>query len=422
MGTDSVIYIRTDGNSKIATGHLVRCLCIAQALENSGKKVCFLVSDTDSETLLRDLSVSVFQGYSFSFDVKVLETARYNQLELEISELKTLLTKKSVISDSESPTAKKTAISESETILTNKTTISVSETFLPDKPVILVDSYYVTPVYLDSLRKFAKTAYMDDLRSFNYNVDLVINYDVIPPSKEMEYKQAYTNAASALLGAQYTPLRRQFQNQNISLREEIRNILITTGGSDPYHFTETLVSYFLSLNFTFNFHVVVGRLFTNTGALEELAKLNPSVHLHYNVSDMAALMKQCDYAISAAGTTLYELCALGIPAISFTMADNQVIMAETFSETGAIPYAGDIRMELSQNNHNKNNVTSIITEHKKTPVILTRIKKHMGFLSQNPSARIIQQQKMRCLVDGNGAIKIAEALCELYNQHSIPKT
>ena len=51
MGSDSVIYIRTDGNSKIATGHLVRCLCIAQALESLEKSVCFLVSDEDSFSL-----------------------------------------------------------------------------------------------------------------------------------------------------------------------------------------------------------------------------------------------------------------------------------------------------------------------------------------------------------------------------------
>ena len=92
MGTDSVIYIRTDGNSKIATGHLVRCLCIAQALESLGKSACFLVSDEDSFSLLKDLSASVFSGYTFSFDVKILKTACYDNMELELEELAVLLT------------------------------------------------------------------------------------------------------------------------------------------------------------------------------------------------------------------------------------------------------------------------------------------------------------------------------------------
>ena len=373
MGIDSVIYIRTDGNSKIATGHLVRCLCIAQALEAIGSKVCFLVSDTDSQTLLHDLAASIFQEYTFSFDTRVLKTAVYDSLESELPELESVLASAS------------------------------------RKPTILIDSYYVTPIYLNTLRKFAQVAYMDDLRSFNYNVDLVINYDVIPTSKEKEYRQAYTNAGITLLGSEYTPLRRQFQKQKVTLKDSIENILITTGGSDPYYFTEKIINALLSLGLGTNLHVVVGRLFTNSHSLEQLAKENASIHLHYNVSDMAALMKQCDYAISAAGTTLYELCALGIPSISFTMADNQIIMAETFSETGAIPYAGDIR---------DNGPEITLMKDKKihpgsSSSVLTCIAEHLSSSIQDSSKRIEQHNRMRSLVDGNGALKIAKALYQL---------
>ena len=373
MGTDSVIYIRTDGNSKIATGHFVRCLCIAQALESLGKEICFLVSDTNSFTLLQDLAASIFKEYTFSFDVKILETAVYDNLELEIEELKALF----------------------------------NTSF---KPVIFIDSYFVTKTYFSSLKEFAHVAYMDDLRAFDYNVDLVVNYDVIPPAMETEYKQAYTNAAITLLGAEYTPLRSQFQNQKIALRNEIKNLLITTGGSDPYDFVPTLVSYFLSLKSdteifddskkifkNFEIHVVVGKLFKDTKTLEELAKQNSSLHLHYNVSDMASLMKQCDYAVSAAGTTLYELCALGIPAISISMADNQIPMAETFADVDAVPYAGDIRVS-----------TTLELE-----IILRRIFDYLVTLQENMDNYVKQQKNMHCLVDGNGAIKIAKELCKL---------
>ena len=385
MGTDSVIYIRTDGNSKIATGHFVRCLCIAEALETLGKRVCFLVSDTDSADLLQDLSLSIFQGYSFSFDVNVLQTAVYNNLEQEQEELKYILTQTT-----------KHAVSPNSSV---KTAVDIFHGSSATKPVIFIDSYYVTPTYLNTLRTIAKVAYMDDLRAFNYAVDLVINYDVIPASKITEYNLAYTNASTALLGAMYTPLRRQFQNQNTFAREKFENILITTGGSDPYRFTETIIPYLLSQNLSITLHVVVGKLFKNTESLEELAKQNPSVRLYYNVSDMAGLMKQCDYAVSAAGTTLYELCALGIPTISFTMADNQIIMAETFAETGAVPYAGDLRADDAEN----------------IKSICNHISAHLNSLLQNPSLRIAQQKIMHCQTDGNGAVKIAQALCNLFS-------
>ena len=378
MGTDSVIYIRTDGNSKIATGHLVRCLCIAQALESLGKQVRFLVSDTESETLLQDLATSIFPEYKFSFIVQILETAVYDNMGLEIAELTTLLSVQRSDSCCLPPHASMPLNAE-----------------IPSegKPLILIDSYYVTPAYLEALHPIAKVAYMDDLRTFDYDVDMVINYDVIPVSKTEEYNRAYTNAGTTLLGAQYTPLRSQFRNLNITLRENIENILITTGGSDPYHFTEEIISDLISQGFSIDMRIVVGKLFDDTSVLKELAAQNPFVHLHHNVSDMAALMRRCDFAISAAGTTLYELCALGIPTVSFTMADNQIIMAETFAETGAVPYAGDIR------------------NNKQTT--LAGIKNHLFTLLQNYEKRQKQQQNMHGLVDGNGAINIADALCRL---------
>ena len=377
MGTDSIIYIRTDGNSNIATGHLVRCLCIAQALESLKKTVCFLVSDNESFSLLQDLAASIFEGYTFSFDAKILETAKYDDLEKELEELSVLLN--------------------SDTSLLPPQKIGQVKSSPLGKPVIFVDSYFVTQNYFSSLKKFAKVAYMDDLRAFDYNVDLVINYDVIPPALETEYKQSYTNAEITLLGAKYTPLRSQFQNQESNLRDEIKNILITTGGSDPYNFTPTLTDYLLSLSLDIEIHVVIGKLFKDTKTLEELAKQNSSLHLHYNVSDMASLMKQCDYAVSAAGTTLYELCALGIPAISISMADNQIPMAEAFADVDAIPYAGDIR----------------VNDIEKMSSILSHISNCLISLQGNFTTRKIQQANAQKLVSGNGAIKIAEKLCKL---------
>ena len=377
MGTDSVIYIRTDGNSKIATGHLVRCLCIAQALESLGKSACFLVSDEDSFSLLKDLSASVFSGYTFSFDVKILKTACYDNMELELEELAVLLT------------------SADPTLTTQDTSQTANSAFL--KPIFFVDSYFVTEDYFSSLNKFAKVAYMDDLRAFDYKVDLLVNYDVIPPAREQEYHLSYTNAGISLLGAEYTPLRKQFQNQEVSLHNQIKKILITTGGSDPYDFTFTLSKYLLSLELALELHVVVGSLFKNTDSLEELTKQYPSLHLHYNVGDMASLMKQCDYAVSAAGTTLYELCALGIPAVSISMADNQIPMSKTFAEVDAVPYVGDIRVQ----------------KYEDMDFILHQISNHLISLCEDSSKAHLQHNKMRRLIDGNGAIKIAEELCKL---------
>ena len=81
-----------------------------------------------------------------------------------------------------------------------------------------------------------KTAYLDDLQLFDYPVSLIINYDIIPEASMAAYQKAYQNASRALLGGHYTPLRSQFQNTKPQIRDKVKNILFTTGGSDPYHF------------------------------------------------------------------------------------------------------------------------------------------------------------------------------------------
>ena len=369
MGTDSVIFIRTDGNTQIATGHLVRCLCITEALEKEGKQVIFLLSDEDSLSLLRELSSSLFSGIHFHYETRILPNAKFDNLEAELWTLTNFLTNYK-------------------------------------NSVLLIDSYYVTDHYLTSLKPYAKLAYMDDLRSFDYDVDLVINYDVIPPSRQSEYELAYRKATKCLLGAEYTPLRPQFQNQTYELNKEIKNILVTTGGSDPYSFCETFASAFLAEKKEITLHIVIGKLFPDTtvATLKQMDEMSPLIKLHYNITNMADLMKQCDCAISAAGTTLYELCAIGVPAISFTFADNQLTTAKTFAETGAVLYAGDLRTKKeSLNPSQKSPATETICN----------INQLVNQMITDFDTRSKLHSKMKTQVPQNGASKIAKALCRL---------
>ena len=110
-------------------------------------------------------------------------------------------------------------------------------------------------------------------------------------------------------------------------------------------------------------------------------------------------------AVSAAGTTLYELCALGVPAVSFTMADNQLTAARAFADAGAIPCAGDIR----------ENSGKVIEE-----ILLFVTEMSELCFDCVPAApasclvpRKAARQAMIRLTDGTGAMKIAQALWKL---------
>lgn len=353
MGTDRLVYFRTDGNSHIATGHLVRCLSIADACFSLGMKVCFLVSDQESKALLQSFDPAC------RFPVRILETAVYDDLEKELPEVLGMLNE----------------VGQAEQIF-------------------FLDSYYVTEHYLSAVRTAAKVAYLDDLQLFDYPADLLINYDVIPESRSASYQAAYQNAARTLLGASYTPLRAQFTNLQPYCRDRVSNILVTTGGSDPYHFCLRLIAAFRKNSFLHlcQLHVVVGRLSEDKDKLYKLADELPFLQLHENVSDMASLMASCDLAVSAAGTTLYELCAVGVPSMSFCLADNQLTAAKTFEEAGIIPCAGDIRCNCDE--------------------VLVKIMNFVTDMLGNFQKRLTAQATMRQLVDGKGAMRIAKALTE----------
>ena len=348
------ILIRTDGNEKIATGHLMRCLSIARACADQGKLVCFLVSDTQSESILRERFASPSE-----FEIQCLHSD-YQDMDKELPDLERII----------------------------QTDHASSKRILPKEDSwILVDSYYVTATYLETLKQWGQVAYLDDLAAFPYPVDCIINYDV----QENEKPDCYNMAARCLLGAAYTPLRAQFQNVSYTVQKKVEHILISTGGTDPFHAAERILECLVKNRASsILYHIVTSRLNPCYNKLIELCSKYPNIHIHENVQDMAGLMVQCDLAVSAGGTTLYELCAVGVPTISFAMADNQLSAVQTFSSSNIIPYAGDIRVDMDGV---LDSICSFLDE------------------KENPySKRLDSSNKMRSFVDGYGAVRIAEAL------------
>ena len=123
--------------------------------------------------------------------------------------------------------------------------------------------------------------------------------------------------------------------------------------------------------------------------LLNMAQADGRIVLCEGVQDMASLMASCDLAFSAGGTTLYELCAVGVPSVSYTMADNQIPGVLAFSQAGLIPYVGDVR------NH---------------PDFFGSAMAALEDLMSVPAARRSQSARMKMAIDGAGADRIAEAL------------
>lgn len=365
-----MVVIRADANSKIGMGHVMRCLSVADALLKRGEEVLFVTADDTPVPLLTKKGIPY----------RVLHTD-YADMEAELPELWEVL--RELPQGAESPDAT-----------------------LPQKNTsILVDSYYVTEKYLAALKKRITTIYMDDIYAFSYPVDMLINYNIY--GEEMGYeKDAAFADTKLLLGANYVPLREEFSAgagyvqsrkalslgaANVTPAEE-GGILITTGGSDSFNLAGQLLMEAMKYDALKEkeYHVVSGSLNPHIGELQALAQKHENIHIHCNVTNMAELMAESEVALSAGGSTLYELCAMGVPVIAFSFAENQERLVQTFVKRGIAQYGGNYRTD--GNKMIQNTIAGLET------------------LLEDENLRTEYRKKARTLVDGKGAERIAEAL------------
>jgi len=335
-----MILIRADANEQIGTGHVMRCLSVAHALAERRIDVSFVTADHRGDRLIQQ------NGFlSFCLD------SEWTKMEGEINAIESLI-----------------------------------EVIKPS--LFLIDSYYVTNKYMSTVSRLVKTAYFDDMNEAHWKADVLINYNIY--SSVLKYDVYDKTHTKLLLGPQYAPLREEFYNCKKHEIKDVTNIMISAGGADPEHVTEKIMESISPEHLNIRFHFVVGALNPRLSEIKKKAENNTNVVLHINERHMSDLMKKCDLAISAAGTTLYELCATGIPTITYILADNQLLAAEKFDKEGIMSNAGDCRGNVD---------------------FIGNIEKILQHLIGNINLRKEMSYQMQVLVDGNGATRLVEQLC-----------
>ena len=86
--------------------------------------------------------------------------------------------------------------------------------------------------------------------------------------------------------------------------------------------------------------VVVGAPYPHLEGLREIVASQPATELHVNTDSMAVLMDRADLAVGAASSASWERCALGLPALLVTLADNQLDAERRLVEAGAAQSLG----------------------------------------------------------------------------------
>lgn len=191
------------------------------------------------------------------------------------------------------------------------------------------------------------------------------------------------------------PVRQQFCEaaRRYTLPENVTDILITTGGGDKDNIAGQILRELCEHSLAevpVRYHLVIGKFNPNREKLEQYASEQNNVVLHCDVKDMAGLMTACQLAVTAGGTTIYELSVLGVPFVCFSYAENQEGLTEWLGKQKKAGYAGKWHY---------------------TP---EETRKAIGSwcrnVCENRELRQRTYEAERILIDGQGAARIAEIL------------
>lgn len=332
-----MLYIRADMNEVIATGHIMRCLAIADAARDLGRDTTFILADTQAVELIRE------RGYR-----SIVLNTRWNQMDMELPVLKKVIAEYGIRK-------------------------------------LLIDSYSVTPEYLQVLSEQVEVAYIDDLDSFIYPVHTLIRYT--GNWEEAAYEERYRDT-KLLLGLQYAPLRGKFRNcsQKV-ISPRVENLLLLSGGTDRFYVLEHLLEKIRKEQYR-SIDVICGKYYEKYTQMCIQYQQYKNIHFHQEINNVEDYMTKADVAVSAGGTTLYELCACGTPTISYSFADNQLNSVQRFQKDNLINYAGDVRYDKA----------------------IEKIVHNLDLYIEDMSLRMQKSRKMQELVDGKGALRIANIL------------
>lgn len=345
MNSKVKYILRVDGNASIGIGHIMRTLTVADALmetENS-QTMLILCSDSDSVSIV---ATRGYKAYCLGTD--------YRDLMSEVS-----LWQRFGISNS----------------------------------CILVDSYLVSNEYLNAISRYGKVFLFDDMQKEKYDVHGIINYSAFVD--KVAYQQLYGNECNCYLGGQYMPIRKTFAQRKWKLRDTVSDILITTGGGDPLNISEkiyTLLSGILPNNISY--HVVAGAFNPFIERLKTLSVYNDNLIIHHDVKDLGSIMEMSDLAISAGGSTMYELATVGVPTLCFSYAENQELFCKNYGEYVS-DYAGAYNIDPQAT---LNNIADLI------------VNKYLYKTYREKCSNVGKN-----LIDGKGALRLAQILIDSYS-------
>lgn len=286
------IVFRVDASKTIGIGHLMRCLALAEELKKRGHN-CFFLSKTKNPEIINNISK---YHHNFFFIPSFLTMGKDCDALIKY--------------------AKKYQID-----------------------WIITDHYNIYASYLEKIKHHGfHILSIDDTAQIHYYSDIIVNQNI--GAEKLTFSvEPYT---IQLLGTSYIMLR-----EELLLREKkkqhssVEKMLITLGGSDPDNYILTILQSIASITKDIELLVVIGPYNPHKATLQAYAEKTKSmISLIHSPENMADYYLQADIAISAGGSSCYEVAYFGIPNIIITIADNQLAIAHELDSNRIGIYLG----------------------------------------------------------------------------------
>lgn len=202
--------------------------------------------------------------------------------------------------------------------------------------VLVVDRLKVAPQVMRSLR--SRTGFMvsiDDVGPGRYVADVALN----PLYRSVEPRSPDSHLILDRQGPEFQIIGPEFSDFPGRWQDDVTDLLITQGGADPHGLAPRIIrdlEPLLAVHGQLVLHVLTGPAFPAEEALRQImGRLGSRLVRHTDVTDMAALLRGMDLAVSAAGVTPFELAAVGLPALLVTGEAKEVETADEIVATGA---------------------------------------------------------------------------------------
>jgi UDP-2,4-diacetamido-2,4,6-trideoxy-beta-L-altropyranose hydrolase len=306
------VVFRVDASLKMGTGHVMRCLTLAQVLKENGADVKFICRKHEGNL--------IDKIRSSGFIVNELEVLGEIEVDNKLAHSHWLGATQQQDAD-------------------DCINILKAEKY----NWLIVDHYALDEQWQKRLKPYyKKLMVIDDLADRKHQCDLLLDQNFRRNSQE--YEDLVPKDSKLLTGSEYSLLRPEFEKfRKFSLNRRkdggFKNLLINMGGTDPDNITGKVVDRLqtASLPEDVIITIIMGKTAPYLQSVVSSANNLPyKSEVKVDIDNMAEIMANADIAIGASGSTTWERCCLGVPTLQLITAYNQKFIAQKLDKINAI--------------------------------------------------------------------------------------